>query len=107
MKMESEHLQDVQNRTDKRGIAIQRVGISDVYLPLQIKQDKHSQPVLAKIKFTVDLPMEYKGTHMSRFQEILTKWQTVPIGQGEIRNILNEAIEKLGSCSAHLSISFK
>lgn len=107
MKMESEHLQDVQNRTDKRGIAIQRVGISEVYLPLQIKQDKHSQPVLAKIKFTVDLPMEYKGTHMSRFQEILTKWQSVPIGQGEIRNILNEAIEKLGSCSAHLSLSFK
>ena len=58
MKMESEPLQDVQNRTDKRGIAIQRVGISEVYLPLQIKQGNHIQPVVADIKFTVDLPME-------------------------------------------------
>jgi len=107
MKMESENLQDVQNRVDKRGIAIQRVGISDVYLPLQIKQEQHSQPVMARLKFTVDLPMEYKGTHMSRFQEILTKWHTNPIGQAEIGNILDEAITKLSSNSAHLSMSFK
>ncbi|HJF85378.1 GTP cyclohydrolase FolE2 [Megamonas hypermegale] len=100
-------MQDVQNRTDKRGIAIQRVGISEVYLPLQIKQGNHIQPVVANIKFTVDLPMEYKGTHMSRFQEILTKWHSTPIGQSEIRSILDEAIEKLGSRSAHLSMSFK
>ncbi len=38
MKAESENLQDVQNRVYKRGIAIQRVVISDVYLPSQIKQ---------------------------------------------------------------------
>lgn len=107
MKTESENLQDVQNRVDKRGIAIQRVGISDVYLPLQIKQEQHSQPVMARLKFTVDLPMEYKGTHMSRFQEILTKWHTNPIGQAEIGNILDEAITKLSSNSAHLSMSFK
>ena len=49
MKTESENLQDVQNRVDKRGIAIQRVGISDVYLPLQIKQEQHSQPVMARL----------------------------------------------------------
>ena len=85
----------------------QRVGISDVYLPLQIKQEQHSQPVMARLKFTVDLPMEYKGTHMSRFQEILTKWHTNPIGQAEIGNILDEAITKLSSNSAHLSMSFK
>lgn len=105
--MESETLQDVQNRADKRGIAIQRVGISDVYLPLQIKQDQHSQPIMAKIKFTVDLPMEYKGTHMSRFQEILTKWHTKPLAQSDICNILDEAIEKLSSNSAHISMGFK
>ena len=105
--MESEALQDVQNRKDKRGIAIQRVGVSSVYLPLKIKQGKDIQPVVAKIKFTVDLPMEYKGTHMSRFQEILIKWQATPIGQDEIQDILDEAIAKLGSRSAHLSMEFK
>ena len=50
MKTESENCKDVQNRVDKRGIAIQRVGISDVYLPLQIKQEQHSQPVMARLK---------------------------------------------------------
>ncbi len=100
-------MQDVQNRTDKRGIAIQRVGVSDVHLPIQIKEKNNIQPVVAQIKFTVDLPMEYKGTHMSRFQEILTKWQAIPIGQSEIGGILDEAITRLGSRSAHLSLSFK
>lgn len=100
-------MQDVQNRVDKRGIAIQRVGISDVYLPLQLKQEQQHQPIMAKLKFTVDLPMEYKGTHMSRFQEILTDWQTELIGQSEIGDILDDAITKLNSNSAHLSLSFK
>lgn len=105
--MESDFLQDVQNRKDKRGIAIQRVGVSDVYLPIQIKQGQDIQSVVAKIKFTVDLEMEYKGTHMSRFQEILIKWQTRAIGQFEIQEILDEAIKRLGSNSAHLSMEFK
>lgn len=100
-------MQDVQNRKDKRGIAIQRVGVSRVFLPMQIKQGSAVQPVTAKMKFTVDLPMEYKGTHMSRFQEILIKWHSKPIGQNEIGNILDEAIHKLGSQSAHLSMEFK
>ena len=100
-------MQDVQNRIDKRGIAIQRVGVSEVCLPLMIKSGTASQPVTAKIKFTVDLPMEYKGTHMSRFQEILTGWQGRIIGQSEVCGILDEALDRLGAHSAHISMQFK
>lgn len=100
-------MQDVQSRQDKRGIAIQRVGISDTYLPLQIKDGDKVQAVTAKIKFTVDLPMEYKGTHMSRFQEILLDWQNRPLGTRELKEILEEALVKLGSNYAFLSLSFK
>lgn len=100
-------MQDVQSRIDKRGIAIQRVGVSDVCLPLCIKSGTSIQHVTAKIKFTVDLPMEYKGTHMSRFQEILTGWLARPIGQAEIASILDEALEKLSCRSAHISMEYK
>ena len=57
MKTESENLQDVQNRVDKRGIPSQRESISVVYFPLQIKQEQHSQPVKARFKFAVDFLM--------------------------------------------------
>lgn len=100
-------MQDVQNQTDKRGIAIQRVGISETFLPICINDGNLNQNVTGKIKFTVDLPMEYKGTHMSRFQEILLNWHNRPINSSSIKLILQEALEKLGSNSAYLSIAFK
>ena len=65
-------MKDVQNITDNRGIGIQNVGVSDVHLPFLIKTKAGSfQSVLAKINLTVNLPKEYKGTHMSRFVEVL------------------------------------
>lgn len=101
-------MKDVQNGIDGRGIAIQKVGINDVYLPFYIKtKDDSFQSVLAKIKFTVDLPMEYKGTHMSRFIEILSDWSQKPISENEMEQILDEALEKLNAKSAYLKIEFK
>lgn len=101
-------MKDVQSRFDERGIAIQKVGINDVHLPFFIKTKESSfQSVLAKIKFTVDLPMEYKGTHMSRFLEILSEWSKKPIGSQEMNQILDEALIKLDAQSAYLKINFK
>lgn len=101
-------MEDVQSGIDQRGIAIQKVGINDVYLPFSIKtKDGVFQPVLAKIKFTVDLPMEYKGTHMSRFIEILSEWSQKPVDNAEMEQMLDEALERLDATSAHLKIEFK
>ena len=73
-------MQDVQSREDGRGIAIQRVGVKDVRLPFLIKKQAGGyQQVLATITFTVSLPMEFKGTHMSRFLEILLPWSEKPL----------------------------
>ena len=56
-------MQDVQSSADERGIAIQRVGITEAHLPFLIKtKDGDFQQVLARIRFTVSLPQEYKGT---------------------------------------------
>lgn len=102
-------MKDVQNGADERGIDIQRVGVNDVHLPFLVKTKEGSfQSVLATIKFTVDLPMEYKGTHMSRFIEILTEWSQKPIGdESEMEQILDEALERLNAKSAYLKIGFK
>lgn len=101
-------MKDVQNSADERGIAIQKVGVKDVHLPFLIKTKENSfQPVLANIAFTVELPMEYKGTHMSRFLEILSAWQQKPVGGAEMAQILDDALDKLDAAAAHLKIGFK
>ncbi len=101
-------MQDVQNQKDNRGIAIQNVGINDAHLPFLIKTLAGDfQQVLARIRFTVSLPENYKGTHMSRFLEILNRWSQKPVAEPEMETILNEALDTLSAASAALSIRFK
>lgn len=101
-------MKDIQNHADFRGISIQRVGLQDVNLPFIIKmQDGESQTVLANIKATVDLNENYKGTHMSRFMDILTKWSKKNISGPQIHDILNELTTRLDSRDAYIKIGFK
>jgi len=101
-------MKDVQNASDERGIAIQKVGVSDVHLPFFIKTKSGSlQSVLANIKLTVDLPKEYKGTHMSRFIEILSEWSQKPVSIREMELILSDTINRLNAKCAYLEIRFK
>lgn len=101
-------IKDVQNSCDERGIAIQKVGVSDVHLPFLIKTKGGSfQTVLAKIKLTVDLPQEFKGTHMSRFIEILSDWSQKPVSYKEIEYMLTDTIDRLHAQRAHIDIHFK
>jgi len=101
-------MKDVQNSEDERGIAIQKVGVSDVHLPFFIKaKDGHFQAVLANIKLTVDLPKEYKGTHMSRFIEVLNEWSQKPFCNREMNAILNDIINRLDAKRASIDIAFK
>lgn len=99
---------DVQQRKDSRGIAIQQVGVNDVHLPCLIKtKDGGFQQVLSSVRFTVSLPMEYKGTHMSRFLEILMPWSKKPLAEPEMEKMLDEALESLDAQAATLKIGFK
>jgi GTP cyclohydrolase I len=101
-------MKDVQNLSDERGIAIQKVGVSEVHLPFLIKTKAGSfQSVLANIKLTVDLPKEYKGTHMSRFIEILNYWSQKPISSKEMVLILSDIIDRLDAKRASIDIAFK
>ena len=63
--------------------------------------------MLARVRFTVALPSEYKGTHMSRFLEILMPWSQKPLAEQEMEQMLEEALTCLHAQSAEVELSFK
>jgi len=65
-------MKDTQNQRDYRNITIDKVGIKDLRYPITVLDWRNGcQDTVATINMYVDLPHEYKGTHMSRFVEIL------------------------------------
>ena len=97
---------DIQSTLDQRKIAIDRVGIRDVKYPLRVKErDNGYQHTVGSFTLTVDLPQEYKGTHMSRFVEVLSE-HNHDLNPDSIPVILAELREKLKAATAHLEVSF-
>lgn len=101
-------LKDIQNLKDTRGIAIQKVGVKDVETPLIIQRKNDSdQIVSAKARMSVSLPQNYKGTHMSRFMEVLDEWRAKNLLGVDIKGILKDVQQKLNAQSAHARFNFK
>ncbi len=100
-------LKDIQNEADGRGVDIQNVGINNVRMPFLIKKEGGGfLSVVADVRFTVSLPKEYKGTHMSRFIEILTEYGQKPLAEEEMAAILDEALLRLDASTAAIKFSF-
>ena len=98
-------LPDTQNQNDKREIPIDKVGIKSLKYPIVVKdKDNCIQHTIATISMTVDLPKEFKGTHMSRFVEVLMNKREIHIDS--IYEILKEMQNKLHSQSAHIELEF-
>lgn len=98
---------DVQNQPDNRGIKIQKTGVTKVHLPFFISDAGQVQQVAAQIQFTVALADNLRGTHMSRLTEILMDWTQRPIEIPDVEKILLEALEKLSTDFATITIAFK
>jgi len=98
---------DVQNQPDNRGIKIQKTGVTKVHLPFFISDNGQVQQVAAQIQFTVALADNLRGTHMSRLTEILMDWTQRPIKIPDVEKILLEALEKLSTDLATITIAFK
>jgi GTP cyclohydrolase I len=65
-------MEDVQNRKDPRGVPIDHVGVGGLRCPITVyDRQNERQPTVADIALSVSLPHDFKGTHMSRFVEIL------------------------------------
>ncbi|MBQ4647019.1 MAG: GTP cyclohydrolase I FolE2 [Candidatus Gastranaerophilales bacterium] len=105
-------IKDVQNQKDLRNIPIQKVGVKDVEIPLRIERKTQdntplTEVVYAKAKMSVSLPSHYKGTHMSRFIEILNKYQQESLVSTDIKQVLCDMKKKLDAKDAYLKFNFK
>jgi len=99
-------LMDVQNLFDSRQLEIDKVGVKKVKYPIVVLDKENGlQHTVATIDMYVNLPHNYKGTHMSRFVEILHKNQKM-INMRNLPNILREMKEKLHAEAAHITVSF-
>jgi GTP cyclohydrolase I len=99
-------IDDVQSRPDERGIALDRAGVSGLRYPITVldKADGR-QETIAQLAMSVSLPHHFKGTHMSRFIEVLNShrgevtMRTLPV-------ILKELKTRLDAETAHIEVKF-
>lgn len=93
---------DVQGLSDFRKVAIDRVGVKDVVYPIRLRtRDGGVQHTVATINMYVALPHTKKGTHMSRFLEVLNEHVGEPITPDEIPAITRAIKERLEADEAH------
>jgi GTP cyclohydrolase I len=99
-------LDDKQSERDHRELRIDKVGVRNVRFPIQVRDKARSvQNTVATIGMYVDLPKEFKGTHMSRFIEVLNAHGSV-IHVENINEILGAMQKKLHAATSHLEIEF-
>lgn len=99
-------LHDKQNERDFRELRIDKVGVRGLRFPIQIRDKAHStQNTIATIGLFVDLPKEFKGTHMSRFIEVLNAHGSV-VHVENIPDILYAMQGKLNAATSHLEMEF-
>src|SRR5213592_2186164 len=95
-------LHDKQSERDHRELRIDKVGVRGLRFPIQIRDKAHSlQNTVATVGLFVDLPKEFKGTHMSRFIEVLNAHGSI-VHVDNITDILLAMQKKLHSNSSHL-----
>jgi len=99
-------IEDVQNRKDTRHIAINKVGIKDIRHPVIVKdRSDGEQHTIANFNMYVNLPHNFKGTHMSRFVEILNQHDR-EISVESFKEMMSEMTERLEAESGHIEMNF-
>ncbi len=97
---------DVQNSADIRRIAIDKVGIKDIRHPVRVRDRSNGeQHTIASFNMYVNLPHNFKGTHMSRFVEILNSHER-EISVESFHEMLSEMAERLEAEAGHIEMSF-
>lgn len=99
-------LKDTQSEHDPRKLPVDRVGVKALRYPIQVLDKAHStQSTIANVSLTVDLPHHYKGTHMSRFIEVLNQHGPV-LHVDKIRTLARELLARLDAQKAHVEFEF-
>ena len=96
---------DVQSHRDERRIPISKVGIKDILHPVRLRdRSSGEQHSVASFNMFVDLPHHFKGTHMSRFVEILHREREISVA--DHGRMLEEMTARLEADSGHIDLSF-
>ncbi len=104
--MKSCDLPDTQNNLDTRQIIIDRVGIKDIAHPITyVDRDGNKSPTVGNFTMTVTLPENVKGTHMSRFIQILNEGPC-EFNSGNFSKIIEKVRDRLESDTAHITLDF-
>ena len=102
----TQQIEDVQNIADKRQIAIDKVGIKDIQHPVKVSdRSTGEQHTIANFNMYVNLPHQFKGTHMSRFVEILNQHER-DITVKSFRQMLSQMTERLQAESGYIEMAF-
>jgi len=98
-------VEDVQARRDTRELPINRVGVKDISHPVRVKdRSAGEQHTIASFNMYVRLPHNFKGTHMSRFVEILHGEREISVES--FRGMLRAMSERLEADTGHIEMSF-
>ena len=99
-------LHDKQSERDHRQLRIDKVGVRGMRFPIQVRDKERAvQNTVATIGMFVDLPKEFKGTHMSRFVEVLNAHGNI-VHVENIEEILHAMQQKFQAATSHLEMEF-
>src|SRR5438034_11843564 len=100
------NIPDVQSDPDSRKLAIDKVGIKAIRHPVRIQERRgEAQHTIATVNMYVGLPHQFKGTHMSRFVEILNA-HCREVSVETFQLMLDEMVERLEAQSGHIEMTF-
>lgn len=100
-------MKDIQNSIDRRKLLIDKVGIKHLIYPMKIiSKNRTYQTSVCEFDMFVTLPHNFKGTHMSRFIEIIEKYRKKIIDINIVENMAKDAMKKLEAESAEIKIIF-
>ena len=102
---ESLHLEDVQSRPDARNLLIEAVGIKGIRYPLTLRSGERLVPTIATLSMTVELAPAARGTHMSRFVELLES-RTQPLDPLRFEQMVVEMLSRLSARSGSIEMHF-
>lgn len=103
---DSKKIADVQSSPDTRNIPIDKVGVKDIRHPIRVKdRSQGEQHTIAQFNMYVELPHNFKGTHMSRFVEILNNYEP-EISVESFKDMLAEMARRLKAETGHIEMSF-
>ena len=99
-------MEDVQASLDTRAIPINRVGIKDIAHPITVQnRDGKTSHSIATLSMSVSLPHDQKGTHMSRFIEMLCETETI-ISAKHFHKLLGDMTQRLEAESGYIEMQF-